>query len=204
MAMGIDKAIWPTGRCNIEAWAIARRAARAAFTVANALSPLQLKKMLSEPHDLDILLAVIRDEAVLQSLKRQQDDPLTAPRARGVERRKAMILESGGVLSIPEAAMLLGITRQAVDKRVRSRGLLAIIIGRQAAIPAFQISQGAVLRGLSKVLRALQVDDPWTRLNFFLMRHPALANQRPADVLGQGHIEPVVQVAAGFGSQGSA
>ena len=99
--------------------------------------------------------------------------------------------------------MLLGITRQAMEKKIRSREFLVVTIGGQAAIPAFQISQGDVLRGLGKVLRALKVDGSWTRINFFLMKHPALANQRPVDVLERGDIEPVIQVAAGFGGQGS-
>ena len=108
------------------------------------------------------------------------------------------------MLSISEAAKLLGVTRQAVDKRIRSHGLLAVNIGSQLAIPVFQINHGAVLCGLGKVLRALKVNDPWTRINFFLMKHPALTNRSPLDVLRRGDVQLVVRVAAGFGNQGSA
>jgi len=194
----------PKRQFDVACWAIARRAARAAYTVAKALSPQQLKKAVSEPDDLGILLAVIRDEAVLRSLMRKPDDPLFAARVRGVERQKSIITEAGGMLSISEAAKLLGVTRQAVDKRIRSHGLLAVNIGSQLAIPVFQINHGAVLCGLGKVLRALKVNDPWTRINFFLMKHPALTNRSPLDVLRRGDVQLVVRVAAGFGNQGSA
>lgn len=111
--------------------------------------------------------------------------------------------EAGGVLSTTDAGLLLGVTRQAVEKRVRTGTLLALTVGSQAAIPAFQIRDGAILPGLNKVLAALRVESPWTRLNFFLMKHAELGNMRPMDLLIAGKADDVVTIAAGFGDHGA-
>ncbi len=128
-------------------------------------------------------------------------DPLLAARRRGAKRRGAMIKEAGGALTIEEAAKRLDVTPEVVGEMMEAEGLLSVQIASVPMIPAFQICCGSVVPGLPAVLMAIAVDDPWMRLNFFLMRHPSLGGRRPIDALMERGIVPVVRAAAGFGQQ---
>ena len=59
------------------------------------------------------------------------DDPLAAAKFRGLERKRQLVEASGGVLSAQGVAELLGITRQAVDKRRAQNQLVALTQGRR-------------------------------------------------------------------------
>lgn len=75
--------------------------------------------------------------------------------------------------------------------------------GSRRLIPAFQLRGFATLDGLGPTLRALPVEGPWMRLNFFLMRHAALGDRRPIDALAEGDTASVLEVAASFGEYGA-
>jgi hypothetical protein len=74
------------------------------------------------------------------------EDPLAAARLRGVERQQALLMKSGGVLRGKEPAALLGLSRQALDKRRRQGRPIGLTQGRAGEATPIQ-------RGSSKVGR---------------------------------------------------
>src|SRR5260370_35150942 len=85
------------------------------------------------------------------------DDPLLAARRRGLKRKKQMLEASGGALSSEQVAKVLGISRQAVDKRRSSNQLLALTQGRRGyRYPSFQFEDGKTIQGLEEVLYQLK------------------------------------------------
>jgi hypothetical protein len=59
-----------------------------------------------------------------------------------------------GALTREQAAQRLGMTPQAVSKRVASGGLLALRRGRVSRLPAWQFYEDGVLPGLKQVIAA--------------------------------------------------
>lgn len=132
------------------------------------------------------------------------DDPILHAKLRGLERRQEMLQKAGGVLTSEEVAKLLGVSRQAVDKRRAANQLLALTQGRRGYnYPGFQFEDGKALVGLDKVLANLEDLDPWMRLLFFTSPHERLAGRTPVEVLRKGGLDEVVAVASGYGEQGA-
>jgi hypothetical protein len=74
-------------------------------------------------------------------------DPLAPALARGVEHRRTLLNLAGSAMSAEEAGQILGITRQAVDKRRRAGTLLAVREGSDWRYPACQFEDGEVVAG---------------------------------------------------------
>ena len=125
---------------------------------------------------------------------------------RGREYARADLREAGGAFDIDQVRNLLGgVTRQAVQKRVQERSLLAIPgpNGRRR-YPATQFkADGTVVEGLKAVLRALPTDNPWSALNFLVNGQDALGGAKPIDRLKGGRLDEVVQAAKRVGEQGA-
>src|SRR5260370_12740730 len=105
--------------------------------------------------------------AILPGLLPQStsDDPLLAARRRGLKRKKQMLNASGGSLTSEQVAEVLGISRQAVDKRRSSNQLLALTQGKRGySYPGFQFDDGRTLKGLEEVLAELSPLDPWMQI----------------------------------------
>src|SRR5215207_7044940 len=112
--------------------------------------------------------------------------------AQGVRARRVLLEAEGGTVSSGQAAELLGITPQAVDKRRRAGKLLALPVGRAYLYPVWQFDErgrGGVLQGLEEVLGSFGVEDAWMRVSFFLRQYGRLGDKRPLDVLRDGEIE---------------
>lgn len=124
---------------------------------------------------------------VLQKAPPAKADPAVAAKLRGVEAKRSLLESDGGTLSAEELGELLGITRQAVDKRRRAGKLLAIAVnGRGLRYPAWQVHSGQLLGGLEDVLAALEPDSPLMHIQFFLSGNYALEGKRPLDLLRRG------------------
>lgn len=182
--------------------AIARRAGRVAMTYGAALARRQRARVLGADSDIDALVGLLKEAAVLDQVRAQQ--PLLQARIRGIERRRAMIEEAGGAVSVAQAAEMLGISRQAVEKRLKAGSLLGVRIGARTVVPAFQVDAGESMRGLDRVLKALGVSDPWMRLNFFLTRDRRLKGRTPLVALASGKVDEVVRAAGAYGVHGAA
>ena len=77
-----------------------------------------------------------------------------ARRAGNVTLEGAMRDALSGALTREQAAQRLGITPQAVSKRVASGGLVALHRGRVSRLPAWQFYEDNVLPGLKQVIAA--------------------------------------------------
>ena len=149
-------------------------------------------------------LAILLNEMIGGAIQVGSVDPLAKAVARGAARKEALLAEAGGSLGVTDVASLLGISRQAVEKRRKSHGLLAVPSGTgDYRYPIIQFSDDGVLPGLSDVLRAFPDDvSPWTRLDMLLSR-PDRLSTRLIDAVRAGRIEDAVRVAATYAEHGA-
>jgi len=151
-------------------------------------------------------------ETLLQALEQPEslaildEGPLTAAKLRGLRYQERLLNAEGGTVTASQVAEILGITRQAVDKRRRAGQLIALSIGRRGyAYPLWQFeTTGKTLAGLESVLDALRDHDSWMQLSFMLNPNSRLDDRRPLDLLREGEIERVREAALVFGEQGAA
>jgi hypothetical protein len=132
-------------------------------------------------------------------------DPLASARLRGMKVKQELLYSDGQPLRSEEVAQLLGISRQAVDKR-RSKGkILAVSLGKRGYFyPLWQFRDGAVLTGLDRVLAALAKFDGWTQLMFMKTGDLRLNDRTPLACLVAGEIDAVVNSAACYGKSNPA
>jgi hypothetical protein len=132
-------------------------------------------------------------------------DPLANARLRGIHARRQLLQAEGGTIQASEAAAILGISRQAVDKRRQAGTLLAISVGGHGYhYPAWQFDQSGVIGGLESVLKALARHDEWMKLAFFVNANVRLNGESPLQRLRLGDIESVVDAASAYGEHGAA
>jgi hypothetical protein len=127
-------------------------------------------------------------------------DPLAVARLRGMKVKQELLHGDGSPLKSEEVAQLLGISRQAVDKR-RSKGqLLAVSLGKRGYFyPLWQFQAGEVLPGIDLVLATLAKFDAWTQLMFMKTGDIRLNDRTPLDCLISGDVDEVVAAARCYG-----
>ena len=163
----------------------------------------QIDAASAAPTDYMVLLEALTSPSVATQLT--AEDPLAAARLRGVERQQVLLKKSGGVLKGAQAAELLGISRQALDKRRRQGRLIGLTQGRRGyAYPVWQFEHGRTLSNLENVLGRLRDHDPWMQLTFFLNANDRLDGSSPLDLLRSGKVESVLEAAASYGEHGAA
>jgi hypothetical protein len=155
------------------------------------------------PSDYDVLLQILERPEALAVLNA---GPLAAAKLRGLRIRERLLNVEGGTISSSEAASLLGISRQAVDKRRRANQLLGLSIGRRGyAYPVWQFdSRAGTLPGLVDVLAELKDHDPWIQAAFMLNPNARLDGSLPLDALRQGDTESAKRAARAYGEHGAA
>lgn len=129
-------------------------------------------------------------------------DPMVPALARNLEHRNQLLKRAGGVLSAEKAGKIVGITRQAIDKRRRGNAILAIREGSDWKYPAFQFRDGEVLPGIAEVVRGFEGQGAWVTLDFLLASESALGGRSPLDALREGDlgaVERLVRANAGDG-----
>lgn len=183
--------------------AFVARALNALARLTSELDERSLGNASGAPSDFETLLQALEDPQALATLRR--DDPLAPARLRGLHSREQLLEAEGGVISAEDAAAMLHITRQAVDKRRRTGRLIGINIGRHGyAYPLCQFDpQGGTLPGLEAVLEELRDHDPWMQLAFLLNPNTRLAGNTPLTELRRGHVETVRSAARAYGEQGA-
>lgn len=180
------------------------RAVRALESLIRELPKEQVSEAASAPSDYEAVL-----EAMLAARKvfvraEKARDPLTLARLRGQQARMALLSRDGGTYSAPEVALVLGISRQAVNKRRQAGQLLALRLGRHGfAYPVWQFTDDDVLPGLAQVLARLADHDPWMQARFFVSANPRLGGDRPLDQIRRGNVQPVLTAADGYGEHGA-
>ena len=178
------------------------RVLRAFINLEEDLPSAMIEEATAAPTDLLVALEAISSAPGTAHLI--SEDPLLAAKMRGLKRKKQMLDVAGGVLSSQQVAELLGISRQAVDKRRAANQLLALTQGRRGySYPRFQFEEGKTTKGLEEVLANLKGLDPWMQLVFFTSPNERLESKTPIDGLRKGLVNEVGQAAGGYGEQGA-
>jgi hypothetical protein len=153
--------------------------------------------------DLGVLLRALKSGELVEDLR--SFEPLAPAFLRGIEARNQLLNENGGTLTAEDVAGVLGISRQAVEKRRSSGNLLGLTTGRHGyRYPTWQFTQSGVIPGLEEVLRALAPYDPWMQAAFFLGSNPRLKGKSPLETLKAGQLSIVLKAAEAYGEHGAA
>ena len=183
------------------AQAFLKRSVKMLERVSSTASSEALESALSSPTDVGGLASLLSDLAPL-GVDLAAVDPFVEAMARGAAIKRELLTAGGGGLTSSQVASALGITRQAVDKRRGRRALLAVPNGSgEYLYPACQFTSDGVIAGLEEVLRAFQIQSPWTQLSVLLAPAPALGGKTILDALKSGVVETPVVIARSFGEQ---
>jgi hypothetical protein len=179
------------------------RAFNALSSITNELSSQSVAELTASPTDFELLVNAV--SATSTAAASTDGDPLLRAKLRGIEHRKRILEKLGGTLSAEQVSELIGISRQAVDRRRSQNQLIGLTQGKRGyAYPAFQFEEGKTLDGLKEVLDALSGHDPWMQSIFFANANDRLTGRTPLDALRQGKTEAVVRAAEAYGEQGAA
>jgi len=179
------------------------RAFNALSSITNELSSQSVEELTASPTDFELLVNALSAASI--AAESSDGDPLIRAKLRGIEHRKRIIEKLGGSLSVEQVSKLIGISRQAVDKRRSQNQVIGLTQGKRGyAYPAFQFEDGKTLVGLKEVLDALSGHDPWMQSIFFANGNDRLNHRTPLDALRQGETEAVVRAAEAYGEQGAA
>jgi hypothetical protein len=179
------------------------RAFNALSSITNELSSQSVEELTASPTDFELLVNAV--SATSTAAASTDGDPLIRAKLRGIEHRKRILEKLGGTLSAEQVSELIGISRQAVDRRRSQNQLIGLTQGKRGyAYPAFQFEDGKTLDGLKEVLAALSGHDPWMQSIFFGNGNDRLNGRTPLDALRQGKTEAVVRAAEAYGEQGAA
>jgi hypothetical protein len=112
-------------------------------------------------------------------------DPLAPLIARNAEHRLDLLERCGGTLTGEQAGQLIGISRQAVDKRRRSGSLIGVRQSGNWQYPRCQFDEERheVIAGLPKLLEAMSASNPWVVLDFLLAPDQTLGGRTPLEAL---------------------
>ena len=141
------------------------------------------------------------------SLSNEAFRPSARARAmlRGKEYAYANLVESGGAFDLEETRTLLnGVSRQAIEKRVREGSLLAVPgPGSRRSYPACQFtSDGEVIKGIRETRSAFPSENAWAFLSFLVSPNSVLDGRKPISLLASGNVGIVINAAKGYGEQG--
>jgi hypothetical protein len=101
-------------------------------------------------------------------------------------------------LTAPQAAELLGVSRQTPLNRVKDNTLLAVLDRGAYRFPMWQFDpqgEDGVLPGLAEILDALEPQQPFAKVVWFRRPNPTLAGREPVELLRDREIPPVVGAA---------
>jgi len=97
-----------------------------------------------------------------------RDDPLAEARLAGLRSKTFLLQAEGGAVPVEEAAAMLGLTRQAVDRWRRAGKLIGLTMGRRGYLyPAWQFGEHGTIPGLEETLAALDSFGPWSQVSWF-------------------------------------
>jgi len=186
---------------NALAQTFLKRSVKMLERMSYAASLEALKAALASPTDMGGVASLLSDLAPL-GVDLSAVDPFVEAMARGSAVKRELLAGAGGALTSSQVASVLGITRQAVDKRRSRRALLAVPSGSgEYLYPACQFTTDGVVHGLEDVLQAFQIQSPWTQLSALMAPAPVLGGKTIFEAMKAGRVETAVAVAASFGEQ---
>lgn len=184
------------------------RALNALAQMARRVSERDLVEAASATSDYEALVQALASSGSLDLIRGErsgEEASLVPARIRGLLNRQHLLAAEGGAASVGEVARLLGISRQAVDKRRREGKLIGLATGRRGYLyPLWQLDRAGTLPGLETVLKELRGHDPWMQLAFMLNGNIWLGGDRPLDALRRGQVDAVAHAARAYGEHGSA
>ncbi len=126
---------------------------------------------------------------------------------KALEMKEEMLERAGSTIGVNQAAKILGIGRQGVNKRRKAGKLIGLDIGGhgyQYPLCQFDESRGGTIEGLEATLEFLDpLDSPWMALQFLVRDNPRLDDKRPVELLMKGEVEPVITAVQAHGEHGS-
>lgn len=168
--------------------AFRRRAEHAVEQIARSATLETLARALEAPTDFGAVAWALGNSAIPAPALGL--DPLADALARGVGERERLAKLAGGLLSAEETGRALGgLSRQAVDKRRRSRQLLAVRVAGDWRYPAIQVgADGQAVPALPLILAAADGAgmSGWATLDFLLAPDDTLGGITPLDALRHG------------------
>ena len=130
------------------------------------------------------------------------EDSFKLAKRRGETAKLEILSQVGPMLTLQQTADLLGVTKQAVHKRLMNQSLFGIKYQEEIRIPAWQIQDAEVVSGIAGVLKALDTTD-WGKLLFLHTENMQLRGRKPKDLILEGKTDLVAQLALQFGEQGA-
>jgi len=180
------------GEGGIVRAAFLRRASHAVEQIAKTASLETLAQALAASTDFGAVARALGGSAIPGSAL--DLDPLADALARGVSERDRLVTSAGGLLSANEVGRVLGISRQAVDKRRRGNQLLAVRVAGDWRYPAAQIgTDGQVPPLMPAILKAgagLGMSG-WAMLDFLLSPDQALGGLTPMESLRRDGLDAI-------------
>jgi hypothetical protein len=181
---------------------------KVAFVQLASLAPAMAQEGLLVLHDQNRPQAwqelVRQVELLLQQIAATLDVALEANPVAAKANPKAaldrLLKNAGGALTVTEAARKLGITRQALHKKVHLGNALGMMLGDVIVLPKIQFDRRAgVLPGIDTVAKPFLETGagPYSALQFLVEVDPNLG-QRPIDALKEGKVEAVSQAARAY------
>ena len=116
---------------------------------------------------------------------------------------EALLERAGGSLSLTQATKLLGVSRQALHKRIAAGTALGMMIGNEIAVPKLQFSEKGgrhkILPGVGSVTKLFKDAEagPWMALGFLVDSDPNLGKS-PIEALRAGDERLVEQAARAY------
>lgn len=153
-----------------------------------------------------LLLAGLADAALAGEAKQRSltpDEKLARAHLKGVVVLRQLLADHGGSYTPGEVAELLGVTRQAVNKRTRANQLLAVAQGDHVVYPVWQFQGTGLVPHFVAVLQALETGSAIAKVRFFLAPHEALDGRSPLAALKAGDSGAVIDLARRFGQHGA-
>lgn len=153
---------------------------------------------------------IMRERGGGGEAEREIESDAYAPSSRarallqGIKIAEEDLKAAGGAFDLEEVQTLLnGVSRQAIEKRVKEGSLLAVPgPSNRRRYPTVQFTREGVVAGLKDVHEALPTRNPWAALNFFVQPDDRLGGRKPIDVLRDGDVDLVVSAARAMGMQG--
>jgi hypothetical protein len=184
--------------------AFQRRSLDALNRIAIEAPTESLVEALVAPTDVGALARILSDgEAIGPAVLLL--DPLAPLLARNAEHRLELLERCGATLTAEQAGKLIGISRQAIDKRRRSGALIGLRQGGSWHYPRCQFDEQRheVIAGLPRLMEAMPKSSPWVLLDFLLAPDQTLDGRTPLEVLRAegwtGHLDRLVRIERGDG-----
>ena len=144
----------------------------------------------------------VNQEPVALETDQEVEAILNVARKKGEILCKTIIDEAGGLLTTREAAKAAGLSSQALRRRM-NKSLLAVENAGSIGWPRFQFESPEIMKGIGEVMKRLDIESPWMKLNFFLMHLDELGGVRPIDAIKARNIRAAEIAASHFGTHGA-